>query len=433
MIIQPARNLSGTVALPGDKSIAHRYAILGAMAHGVTKIHGFPESADCQSTLSCLSQLGVQVRRDSSVVTLESPGWQGFKKPGRPLDAGNSGTTMRLLAGVLAALPFESSIQGDKSLGQRPMQRIITPLEKMGARIQAREGTFPPLQIDGHNLTAIHYETPVASAQVKSCILLAGLAAVGKTKVVEKSQSRDHTERALPVFGVPISCDNLTSSVAGPLRLTPAEVRVPGDFSAASFFVLATLTLPDSKLTFRDLGVNPTRTGVLDLLETCDVSLERSNTRLIQGEPICDLTVRYSPTVAGDFPSEIGGSLIPNVIDEIPVLAVLGTRLKNGFRVSGASELRKKESDRIASVVHNLRALGITVEEYPDGFFIAPGQQFHPGQIKTFGDHRIAMAFSIAGLLASGPVELDNPSCVSVSFPGFFEQLKSTSASSSRT
>jgi 3-phosphoshikimate 1-carboxyvinyltransferase len=304
------------------------------------------------------------------------------------------------------------------------MKRITVPLTRMGARIEARHGEFPPLVIQGTALDGIDYSPPVASAQVKSCVLLAGLTARGNTRLSESVQTRDHTERALPVFGASLEKTGLAVSVSGPVRLKPARVTVPRDFSAAAFFILAAILVPGSEVRIPGVGVNPTRTGVLDLLEQSGAKVERRDPRMSSGEPICDLVVRSQPEILSTFPSVIGGEWIPNVIDEIPVLAVLGTRLKHGLKVKDAAELRKKESDRIRSTVENLRQLGVRVEEQPDGFSIPPGQRIQGGLARTYGDHRVAMAFAVAGLVSSNGVELDDPSCVAVSFPNFFEQLQ---------
>ena len=425
MLIEPASSIGGDIDLPGDKSISHRYAVLGAMARGTTGIAGFSHSQDCESTLDCLRELGIEIRRSESEIEIQSQGWEEFQQPGRLLDAGNSGTTIRLLSALLAGSPFVSTIQGDASLNRRPMRRILTPLSQMGATIEAQNEEYPPLRVTGTQLTGIRYPLPVASAQVKSCVLLAGLMARGETTVVENIPSRDHTERALPFFNAHFTRAHQHLQVTGPSSLDATTMQVPGDFSAAVFFIVAALLIPDARLRLRNLGVNPSRTGLLSLLEKAGAQLERTNHREFNAEPVCDLTVEFSPEVFRTFPREISGAFLTNMIDEIPVLAVLGTRLQDGLSVRGGDELRKKESDRIHSVVVNLRSLGVRVEEFPDGFDIPPDQQIQGGRVETFGDHRIAMAFAIAGLVAQAPVELDQPSCVSISFPDFFEKLNS--------
>jgi 3-phosphoshikimate 1-carboxyvinyltransferase len=303
------------------------------------------------------------------------------------------------------------------------MRRIITPLTRMGAEIRARDDQFPPLTIVGAALTPIRYELPVASAQVKSCVLLAGLSARGRTSVVEVHASRDHTERALPVFGVAVEREGSCLSVAGPCSLRSADVRVPGDFSAGVFFMLAALMVQGSEIRIPRLGLNPSRTGLLTLLKHSGAAIETSDFHQGQGEPTADLTVRFSEEALERFPRSIGGEWIPNLIDEIPALAVFGVALRHGLTVVDADELRKKESDRIHAVVSNLRALGVAAEESSDGFRIPPGARFRGGKVRTFGDHRIAMAFALAGLIADEPVELDDWECSAVSFPGFFDEL----------
>ena len=428
MIIQPVSCLRGELTLPGDKSISHRYAILGAMANGTTRISQFSQSEDCQSTLRCLKELGLEIRQSEREVEIQSEGWTRFQKPKELLDAGNSGTTVRLLSALLSASPFVSTIQGDDSLNRRPMERIIRPLTQMGARIEAVQDEYPPLRITGSQLRGIHYRLPMASAQVKSCVLLAGLMAQGETTVVEDVPSRDHTERALPFFDVALTEAEEQLKVKGPVSLKAVQMEIPGDFSAAVFFIVAALLVPDAEIYLRRVGVNPSRTGLLTLLEDSGARVERTNPREFNAEPVCDLKICFSHEPLRSFPAEISGKWLPNMIDEIPALAVLATRLERGLRVRGGEELRKKESDRIKSVVVNLRNLGVQVEEYPDGFFVPPNQQIQGGRVQTFGDHRIAMAFAVAGLIATQPVELDHPSCVSVSFPEFFERLQSLSS-----
>ncbi len=423
--IEPTSSMVGQIDLPGDKSISHRYAILGAIAQGTTSIAGFSHSQDCESTLGCLKALGTEIRRSENEIEIRSQGWERFQQPSELLNAGNSGTTIRLLSALLAGSPFVSTIQGDESLNRRPMRRILTPLSQMGATIEAHQEKYPPLRVTGTRLTGIQYRLPVASAQVKSCVLLAGLMARGETTVVEDIPSRDHTERALPYFNADFNRSEQYLKVTGPASLDSATMQIPGDFSAAVFFIVAALLLPDARLRLTDLGVNPSRTALLTLFEDAGAHLERTNLREFNAEPVCDLTVGFSPEVLTRFPREISGRQLAYMIDEIPMLAVLGTRLRNGLSIRGAEELRNKESDRINAVVVNLRNLGVQVEEFPDGFEIPPDQQIRGGKVQTFGDHRIAMAFAIAGLIAQEPVELDQPSCVSISFPNFFDQLNS--------
>jgi 3-phosphoshikimate 1-carboxyvinyltransferase len=423
--IDPVRApLKGEVQVPGDKSISHRYALLGGMARGTTRIRNFSSSEDCQATLSCIEALGVGVVRDASQVEISSPGWRRFTAPARALEVQNSGTTIRLLSALLAAGRFSSQVQGDSSLNQRPMKRIMDPLSRMGARIEAREGRFPPLLIQGGRLTGIRYRLPIASAQVKSCVLLAGLMAKGETEVEETGPSRDHTERALPFFGAALMQNGARLRVRGGARLRGVDFRIPGDFSSALFFLVASLLVPGSRIALKGVGVNPTRAGFLPLLETAGIRVERSNATENNGEPACDLQIRPDSQVRKQFPNEISGDWVARLIDEIPALAILGTRLERGFKVRDAQELRHKESDRIRSVVVNLRRLGVDVRELPDGFVIPPGSRIRGGRVRTFGDHRIAMAFALAGLVAESPVELDRPECVAVSYPDFFRHLE---------
>ena len=416
--------LKGEVQVPGDKSISHRYALLGGMARGPTRIRNFSSSEDCQATLSCIEALGVGVVRDAFQVEISSPGWRRFTAPARALEVQNSGTTIRLLSALLAAGRFSSQVQGDSSLNQRPMKRIMDPLSRMGARIEAREGRFPPLLIQGGRLTGIRYRLPIASAQVKSCVLLAGLMAEGETEVEETGPSRDHTERALPFFGAALMQNGARLRVRGGARLRGVDFRIPGDFSSALFFLVASLLVPGSRIALKGVGVNPTRAGFLPLLETAGIRVERSNATENNGEPACDLQIRPDSQVRKQFPNEISGDWVARLIDEIPALAILGTSLERGFTVRDAQELRHKESDRIRSVVVNLRRLGVEVRELPDGFVIPPGSRIRGGEVRTFGDHRIAMAFALAGLVAESPVELDRPECVAVSYPDFFRHLE---------
>ncbi|RPJ56809.1 MAG: 3-phosphoshikimate 1-carboxyvinyltransferase [Acidobacteria bacterium] len=422
--VYPASRLSGSVLVPADKSISHRYAIIGSMAQGTTRISNFSPSHDCRSTLTCVQELGVRVQHNEAATIVESPGWQDLRQPAGRLDAGNSGTTIRLLSGLLASRPFCTTIAGDASLNQRPMKRVMNPLRMMGASIEARDGEFPPLKITGTRLSSIRYPLPVASAQVKSCVLLAGLTAEGITTIVENQATRDHTERALPVFGVTVEKSGQDISVGGPARLLPADVQVPGDFSAAVYFILAALLIPGSMVQIPGVGLNPTRSALLKLLVESGGDIRVHNRSERDNEPRGDLEVHYSPDILDSFPDELSGALIPNIIDEIPALAVFGVKLKKGLTVRGAEELRKKESDRIHSVVSNLRRIKIDVEELTDGFRIPPGQRISGGPITTFADHRIAMAFGIAGLLAENPVEIDDAACAAISFPDFFSKLE---------
>ncbi len=419
--IRPANRLHGTLLLPGDKSISHRYAMLGAVAEGTSVIDGFAASADCQSTLDCLRALGVDIKRKGNQVTIAGHGLKGLAAPHDSLDAGNSGSTMRMLAGLLAGQAFTSRLAGDASLSRRPMKRIIDPLTAMGARISSESGGLPPLTIEGQALTAIQYVPPVASAQVKTAVLFAGLLAAGETTVIEPVETRNHTEIALEQMGANIRRKGKTISVRGGVPLEPISARVPADISSAAFFLAAAFMLPGSEISLNGLGLNPTRTAMLDLLEGMGARLERVNQRLDHGEPAGDLRASYRLLEGGEIPEEA----IPNLIDELPVLSVLGTQMKRGLRFHGAQELRVKESDRLRAVAENLKRLGAEVEEFPDGLSVPGRQRLHHAEIESYGDHRIAMAFAVAGLAAEGGATIHGSDCVAISFPGFFEELES--------
>ncbi len=417
--ITPANKIGGVADVPGDKAISHRLAMLAAIAEGSTTIRNFAESADCASTLECLRRLGVPIQRSGSTVTVQGCGLEGLKAPVLELDAGNSGSTVRFMSGLIAGAPFESTFIGDESLSRRPMKRIIEPLRRFGARIEARDGNYLPMKVSGGPLTAIEFTPPVASAQIKTAVLFAGLRARGTTRVHEPVPSRNHTEIALADFGAHVRVNGSAIEMDGGYPLQGKGFSVPGDMSSAAFFIVAALAVPNSRLTLRNVGLNPTRAGLISLLEAVHARIAVTHMSA-GGEPIGDIVVESSEIPA----LEIAGSWIPNVIDEIPVLAVLGTRTQDGIRIRDASELRVKESDRIRAVATNLRALGASVEEYPDGLFVPGRQKLHGGVVDSFGDHRIAMAFGIAGLIADGPVVITNPDCAAISFPSFFDLLE---------
>lgn len=419
--ITPAVRIGGVASVPGDKSISHRLAMMGAIAEGATVIRNFAESADCGSTLECLRRLGVAIHRDGSTVTIAGRGLQGLDKPSRELDAGNSGTTVRFMSGLVSGFSFESTFVGDESLSRRPLKRVIDPLRRFGATIEARDDNYLPMKIKGGALQALDFTMPIASAQVKSAVLLAGLYARGITKVHEIVPSRNHTEIALAEFGAHIRTSGNTIELEGGHALRGKEFSAPGDVSSAAFFIVAALAVPNSRLRLTNVGLNPTRSGLISLLEELQAKITIGQMSVAGGEPTGDVTVETS-----EIPGmEIGGSWIPNLIDEIPVLAVLGTRTQKGIRIRDAAELRVKESDRIHAVATNLRALGAEVEEYPDGLFVPGRQTLRGGVVDSFGDHRIAMAFAVAGLFAEGPVTIRNPACAAISFPSFFELLDS--------
>jgi 3-phosphoshikimate 1-carboxyvinyltransferase len=420
--ITPGGALRGETALPGDKSISHRYAILAALANGTSEIENYSLAADCASTLACLHALGVNFRREGAHVTIHGCGLDGFKPPAAALDAGNSGTTLRLLAGTLAGQPFESVLTGDDSLRRRPMRRIIDPLTRMGATIVSEEGGFPPLRIRGGALEAIHYEMPIPSAQVKSCVLLAGLYAKGSTTVAESVATRDHTELALAEFGARIAATTGMATIAGGSPLSARSLEVPGDLSSAVFLVAAALLLPGSELRITGVGLNPTRTAVLDFLVSMGAPICVTGKRTIAGEPRGDIEVHYAPLSGG----EVRGGMSARMIDELPMLAALGPFTERGITILDARELRVKETDRIAALVENLRRMGARAESFPDGLTVAgrDAGPLHGAEIDPHGDHRIAMAMAVAGLVAEGETTIHEAKCAAVSFPAFFETIE---------
>jgi 3-phosphoshikimate 1-carboxyvinyltransferase len=418
--IQPVRTLSGSITLPGDKSISHRYGMIASIAEGVSKIQNFSTGADCHSTLGAMSAMGVKIEENGTEVTIHGVGLNGLQAAAGDLDAGNSGSTIRMLSGILAAQPFTSRIAGDESLSKRPMERIMQPLAQMGARIIAHGECFPPLEIHGNpDLHAIDYTLPVASAQVKTCVLFAGLFCQGATIVREIIQSRDHSELALREFGADITVERKTVTLQGRPRLTGRELVVPSDISSAAFFLVAALLVPGADLYIKGVGLNPTRSALLDFLNGAGANIRIESITQINGELIGDLRVRHAAIRGGVIESP----LTPALIDEIPVLAVLGAASEEGLTIRDARELRVKETDRIATVAKNFRRMGVQVEETPDGMVIPGRQKFRAGTFDSFGDHRIAMAFSVAALAADGPSTIENAGAASVSFPEFFSIL----------
>ncbi len=421
--------MRGNIRLPGDKSISHRAAMLASIAIGETRIDNFATSEDCSSTVSCLRSLGVQITRDDNTVIVNGVGKTGFTPPSGPLDCGNSGTTMRLLAGIMAGQIFDSVLIGDESLQKRPMKRVIEPLSKMGAGIDSNEGRAP-LAISGKQpLTAIEYQPPVASAQIKSCVLLAGLNSDGETSVIEPVQTRDHTERMLRWFGVDVKIDQLPIgariAVSGDATLTARDVVVPSDISSAAFFLVAAACLEGSDITLPNVGFNSSRAAIFDVLRDLGADVLLTDQREVNNEPIATLRARgHISATQNTEPNLVNGDTIANLIDEIPILAVFGTQIDGGIEIRDAAELRVKESDRISAIVENLRRMGVAVEEFPDGFKIHRSD-LKGAVIDSFGDHRIAMAFAVAGLLARGETEIIGAESADISFPGFFETLQS--------
>jgi 3-phosphoshikimate 1-carboxyvinyltransferase len=425
------------MVMPGDKSISHRAALIAALADGTSSIRNFSTSADCTATLSCLKALGVAIERDHTALAITGVGIDGLHEPSGPLDCGNSGTTMRLLAGILAGQNFKSTLTGDESLRSRPMQRIIEPLQMMGARISSLAGRAP-LVIQGHReLNAISYDLLVASAQVKSCILLAGLSAAGRTEVIESEITRDHTERMLRSFGVQIETGDAEhegknarfAAVKGPARLSAHDISIPGDISSAAYFIAAAALLRGSSLEVSDVGVNPTRVLFLKQLRALGLEVEVTNVREDGNEPVGVIRVRGSEgqtsSAQSDSPMMIRGLIVPQLIDELPLLAVVGSQIAGGIEIRDAAELRVKESDRIATTAQNLKAMGAEVEKFDDGLRVGGRARLRGAKIDPRGDHRIAMAFTVAALLAEVETEITNSECVAVSFPEFFDLLES--------
>lgn len=393
--------------------------MIAAIAEGATRIQNYSTGADCHSTLGCVRALGIEVEGSGTEFTIHGKGLDGLRAPAQDLDAGNSGSTIRMLSGILAAQPFRSRIGGDESLSRRPMQRIMKPLGEMGARIRAREDKFPPLEIEGTKLKPIEYKLPVASAQVKTCVLFAGLFAEGQTAVVEPIRSRDHTEIALREFGAEVIVERQKITVTGRAHLTGREVVVPSDLSSAAFFLVAALLVPGSQLTIHGVGLNPTRSALLDFLTGMGAKIAIPELESVNGELVGEIRVAHSELRGG----VIEGSLTAALIDEIPVLAVLGAATEGGLTVKDAGELRVKETDRIQTVVENLRRLGVAAEETPDGMIIPGRQKFRAAEFDSYGDHRVAMAFAIAALRADGESAIEGAEAASVSFPEFWDTL----------
>jgi 3-phosphoshikimate 1-carboxyvinyltransferase len=427
-MVRPAKYLSGGVELPGDKSISHRYAMLAGLAEGTSELRHFSAAADCHSTLDCMKALGADVKVEKDFVRVTGRGAHGLQAPRRALDAGNSGTTMRLLAGILAGQSFTSKLTGDESLQKRPMKRVVGPLREMGADIRAREDNFAPLEIRGARLKAMDYKMPMASAQVKSAVLLAGLFAVGVTSVTEPARTRDHTELALEEFGATIEKHGRTtrihglSSANGSGKLTAKSLDVPGDLSSAVFWIAAASLFADSNILIHNVGLNPTRTAILDLFMAMGASIHMLGLKSSHGEIVGDLSVKGASLKGG----VIAGEQIPLVIDELPMLAALGPYTEEGIEIRDAGELRVKESDRIAALAENLRRMGAKVEEFPDGLRVEGRNagKLHGAEIDPRGDHRIAMAFAVAGLAADGETVIRDADCAGVSYPTFFAELK---------
>jgi 3-phosphoshikimate 1-carboxyvinyltransferase len=426
--VRAGTGLTGGLELPGDKSISHRYAMLAALAEGTSELKSFAAARDCHSTLGCVKALGADVKVDGTTVKITGHGLRGLKSSWRTLDAENSGTTIRLLSGILSGQEFTTKISGDSSLQKRPMKRVVGPLRQMGADIRAKDDNFPPLEIRGGKLRAIQYEMPMASAQVKSALLLAGLYAQGETLVIEPAKTRDHTELALQYFGAHIETRGRTIAIhgmadkngAGALRAQTLDV--PGDLSSAVFFIAAASLLAESNLYIGNVGLNPTRSAILDFFKGMGAALNVLNLASKQGELVGDLAVKGAALRGG----VISGELVPLLIDELPMLAALGPYTEQGIEIRDAGELRVKESDRIAVLAENLKRMGAKVQERPDGLLVEgrSAGKLHGAEIEPHGDHRIAMAFAVAGLAAEGETVIRDAHCAGVSYPTFFQELR---------
>jgi len=424
MKIAPVHRISGRLQPPGDKSISHRAALIAALASGSSEITNFSTARDCASTVACLRDLGVSIEQTDE--RLVFAGGQELLAPSRPLDCGNSGSTLRILTGVLAGHDLTAELIGDKSLSSRPMRRIIEPLELMGAKIESTDGRAP-LKVHGSaKLTPINYKLPVASAQVKSAILFAGLNATGRTTVIETSPSRDHTERLFNGFGVPVRTHDLSIVIDGPARLSGGRITIPGDVSSAAYFVAAAMVLPGSDLTIERVGLNPTRAKYLEVLRSWGAEISVTDVQSDRNEPFG--TIRVSGGInrnASETERTLSGAQIPALIDELPLLTVVGSQIEGGIKIRDAAELRHKESDRLATTALNLRAMGAEVEEFADGLFVSGPVRLRGALVDSNSDHRIAMAFSVAALLAEGETQIAGSECVAISFPEFYELLDS--------
>ncbi|HCE67659.1 MAG: 3-phosphoshikimate 1-carboxyvinyltransferase [Geobacteraceae bacterium GWC2_55_20] len=419
--VQPATSLKGELAVPGDKSISHRSIMLGAIANGITTVRGFLRGEDNMSTMHAFRAMGVNIEDDGETISIHGRGLHGLQEPGDVLDCGNSGTTIRLITGLLSGQSFFSVVTGDQYLRKRPMKRVVEPLTRMGARILGRnQGSLAPLAINGGGLAGIEYSTPVSSAQIKSSIMLAGLYAEGETTVHEPSLSRDHSERMFSQFGASLALSEDGVTVRGGFELNAQEISVPGDISSAAFFIVAALITPDSEILIRNVGVNPTRTGVIDILKAMGGDIELLDQRQLSGEPVADILVRTSRLKG----IKISGSVVPRAIDEFPAVCVAAACAEGVTSVRDAKELRVKETDRITAMAGNLRTLGVTVIETEDGMDITGVERLSGGNVESFGDHRIAMSLSVAALVAAGDITIRDIDCVATSFPNFFQLLE---------
>lgn len=421
MIFKKTKHLKGEITVPGDKSISHRSIMLGSIASGTTEVHGFLNGADCISSMNCFRQMGVDIAYDGSIVTIHGNGLHGLKAPADTLDVGNSGTTTRLMSGILAAQNFSSRVIGDDSICKRPMKRIMTPLAMMGADITSERGNdCAPLIINGRKLKGIHYNSPVASAQVKSCVLLAGLYADGETSVTEPYVSRNHTELMLNAFGGSCTTIGTTATVTSDPVLTGQKIVVPGDISSAAYFLVAGLITEGAEITIKNVGINPTRDGIIDVIKMMGGDMTFANVNADSGEPTADITVKTS-SLKGCV---IEGDIIPKLIDEIPVIAILACFAEGETVIKDAAELKVKESNRIDVMVNNLSAMGADITGTDDGMIIRGGKPLHGAVIHSRKDHRIAMSFAIAAMCAEGETEILDADCVNISYPDFYRDLE---------
>ena len=417
--IAPTRGLKGEVTIPGDKSISHRAVMFGSLAKGTTKITHFLEGADCLSTISCFRKMGIDIENNNGEILVHGKGLHGLSAPADILDVGNSGTTTRLISGILAGQNFVSELTGDDSIQSRPMKRIMTPLLSMGADIASIKGNnCVPLRITGHPLKAIHYDSPVASAQVKSCVLLAGMYSDGITSVTEPVLSRNHTEIMLNYFGARVTSEGTTASIAPEPSLFAREITVPGDISSAAYFIAAGLLVPGSEILLKNVGINPTRDGLLRVCKDMGADITLLNVNM-EGEPTADLLVRTS-SLHG---TTVGGEIIPTLIDEIPMIAVMAAFAEGTTVIKDAKELKVKESDRILVMAENLSRMGADITPTEDGMIIHGGKPLHGAEIDSYLDHRVAMSFAVAGLLCDGPLSIKGGDCVKISYPEFYEDL----------
>ncbi len=417
--IKRAQALKGRITVPGDKSISHRAIMFGAIASGRSVIHNLLAGEDCLNTKKAFQRLGIKFARRGKALIVYGRGLRGLRPAKAPIDCGNSGTTMRLLSGILAGQEFRSVLTGDQYLRRRPMKRIIAPLTLMGAKIKAVKGEFAPLIIDGGDLQGISYRSPLASAQVKSCVLLAGLYSQGRTSVREPQPSRDHTERMLKYLGARLQTGKLSATVTGGSRLKGKKITVPGDISSAAFFIVAACLVPGSNLTITGVGINPTRNGLIQVLKKMGASIQIKNKRFFGNEPVADLNIKYS-RLRG---INVRGRIIPNIIDEIPVLTVAAALASGRTVISEARELRVKETDRIRSMASQLGKMGAVIKEKEDGLIIEGIKELKGAKVNSFGDHRTAMSLAIAGMLADGSTTINDTSCINTSFPGFLSLL----------